>query len=502
MLAVDLGTSAVKVAVVDPEGVVVAGRSELHTTVMTPDGGAEQDADAWWAAIGRCARGALEGVGDAVRAQVGAVAVTSQYMSVVAVDTVGRPVAPVIMWTDRRGAAVHPLEGNYDVWGRWLEVHGLIPLPDDDIGHIHVLRAHHPAHLDRVAAYVEPADALTARMTGMVRATPSTAFPLMCTDNRVWSDVHYDEEFVSLCGIDPGVLPPLVDPLVPLGPLTAEAAAHLGLEPGTLVLPGTIDSITSAVGCGALDESRTALVIGTTSVMATHITEMRNDLGHGLSTVPSPIPGRWFVMAENGMGGKALDLFVNGVVYADDAFATGAPPADAYARAEAAAASVPPGAGGVQFLPWLVGSIAPAPDDDVRGGFLGVGLSTTRAHLARAVYEGVALNAAWLLGPFAEFVGRPCAGLVVGGGGARSDLWAQVIADATGVPVTQLADPAHTNARGAALLALTHLGHLDLASVPDLLVAHRVHEPDLARHAEVYVPLRERLAAAHASLPR
>ncbi len=479
VLAVDLGTSAVKVAVVDPAGVVVAGASELHVTRFTPDGGAEQDADAWWEAIGRCARAALDAV-PALRQQIGVVAVTSQYMSIVAVDATGHPVAPVVMWTDRRGGALHPLEGNYDVWGRWLEVHGLIPLPDDDIGHIHVLRAHHPEHLDRVAAYVEPADAITARMTGSVRATPSTAFPLMCTDNRVWADVHYDDEFVALCGVDPALLPPIVDPLAPLGPLTSTAAEHLGLPTPVLVMPGTIDSITSALGCGALDESRTALVIGTTSVMATHISEMRNDLGHGLSTVPSPIPGRWFVMAENGMGGKALDLFVNGLVYADDAFATaGLPsmaPADAYERAERAAASVPAGSGCVQFLPWLVGSIAPAPDDDVRGGFLGVGLSTTRAHLARAVYEGVALNAAWLLGPFCEFVGRPCDGLVLGGGGARSDLWSQVIADATGVAVTQLADPAHTNARGAAFLALSHLGHLDLAAVPELLVAHRSEE--------------------------
>src|SRR4051794_4233960 len=203
VLAIDLGTSGLKVAVVDERGAARAAAYESYVTVHTPGGGAEQDADAWWAALGRCAREAVA----AAAVPITAIAVTTQYMSVVAVDAHGVPVAPVVMWTDRRGAALHPLVGRHDVWGTWLDVHGLIPLADDDIGHVMVLRTAYPEHMSRVAAYVEPADAIASRLVGRVVATPCTAFPLMCTDNRVWDDVHYDDELVALTGLDRTLFP-------------------------------------------------------------------------------------------------------------------------------------------------------------------------------------------------------------------------------------------------------------------------------------------------------
>ncbi|HEY1737722.1 MAG TPA: FGGY family carbohydrate kinase, partial [Acidimicrobiia bacterium] len=494
VLAIDLGTSGLKVAVVDDQGVVRAAAYEPLVTRHTPDGGAEQDAEEWWQALGRAARRAVAVAGAAVPVDV--IAVTAQYMSVVAVDEHGVPVAPVVMWTDRRGTPVHPLLARHDLWGRWLDVHGLIPLPDDDIGHVTVLRAVHPEHVTRVASYVEPADAVTARLTGRVTSTPNTAFPLMCTDNRVWDDVHYDEELVTFTGVERALLPPIVDPGTPLGPLTAGAAEHLGLGPTTIVMPATVDSITSAIGSGAIDSSRAALVVGTTSVLATHLDHKAHDLGRAVTTMPSPVPGQWFVMAENGVGGKALEVFVDGIVYADDALAIAPEPADAYTRCEAVAASVPAGAHGVQFLPWLHGSLAPAPNDDVRGGFLGMALSTTRADLARAVYEGVALNAAWLVPAVSDMTGVQYRDLTLGGGAARSRLLAEILASACGVTVHRLDAPEHTNARGAALLALAQLGDIDLAAVPSMVKVADTHEPDAAA-ADVYRAALQRHIALH-----
>ena len=189
-----------------------------------------------------------------------------------------------------------------------------------------MLRAFYPQVDERVAAFVEPVDALVARLSGRIVATATTAFPLMCTDNRVWSRVAYDPELVSRAGVDAGLLPPIVAGDEPVGPITAAAAQHLGITGGALVLPGTVDSITSAIGGGALDASRVALVVGTTSVIATHVDAKAADLAHGISSIPSPLAQRYFVMAENGVGGKALEFLLRNVVYADDAFATGAMP--------------------------------------------------------------------------------------------------------------------------------------------------------------------------------
>lgn len=496
VLAIDLGTTGVKVAVVDGEGTIRCAAAESFATRFTPEGAAEQDAEAWWQAIGRCSRAAVGGAGDA--GTIAAVAVTAQYMSVVAIDERGVPLAPVVMWMDTRGSSRHPLRDDHDAFGLWIDRHGLPPLPNDDLAHVAVLRAFYPEIDARVAAFVEPVDAVVARLSERIVATATTAFPLMCTDNRVWSRVAYDPELVARAGVDAGLLPPIVASDQPVGPVTAGAAEHLGITPDALVLPGTVDSITSAVGGGALDASRVALVIGTTSVMATHVAAKADDLAHGISSIPSPLAERYFVMAENGVGGRALEAWLHQVVFADDGMATGSIPDDAFARAEAVAAAAAVGAGGVTYFPWLAGSIAPAPDEDVRGGFAGLGLSSTRADMTRAVYEGVALNAAWLLDPFRAFTGVDYEEITFGGGGARSALWGEILADALGITVHRLADPQYTNARGCALLAFGVLGDADVDRDGTRLRIAETHQPDRER-ARTYARLRERFAGFHAA---
>ena len=97
----------------------------------------------------------------------------------------------------------------------------------------------------------------------------------------------------------------------PRGTVTPEAAAHLGIADDAVVTGATIDSVTSAIGTGAVDDDRCGLIIGTTAVMATHLPSKRHDLEHGFTTAPSPLPDQYFLVAENGIGGKALDVFVN-----------------------------------------------------------------------------------------------------------------------------------------------------------------------------------------------
>ncbi|HRE02951.1 MAG TPA: FGGY-family carbohydrate kinase, partial [Ilumatobacteraceae bacterium] len=283
----------------------------------------------------------------------------------------------------------------------------------------------------------------------------------------------------------------------PRGVVTAAAAEHLGVSAQAVVADATIDSMTSAVGTGAIDQTRCGLVIGTTAVLATHLPDRRADVEHGLMAAPSPIPGHYVVVAENGIGGKALETFVHGVVYADDGL-TGASPSDAYERVLAAAAGVPAGANGVVYLPWLVGSMAPSYHSRVRGGFLGLDLDTTRADMARAVLEGVAANAAWLLPAVATLAGTSSPDIGFGGGVAVSPLWAQILADTMQLPIRRMANPRATNAHGAALLALVHAGELALTDLPTVIAGY-THEPDPAL-ADWAVAQVARLAAAHTHL--
>jgi len=273
-----------------------------------------------------------------------------------------------------------------------------------------------------------------------------------------------------------------------IGEVTSAAAAELGIAAGTPVVPGMIDSITSAVGSGALDARHGSVIIGTTSVLVSHITEHRGDLGSGIFAVPSPLPGKYYVMAENGMGGRALEWAMRLFGYG-----TG------FDEALGDATQIAAGADAVQFLPWLLGSIAPQPNDEVRAAYVGLSLQHDRRHAMRATLEGVALNLAWLLPHVEAFVGNTFPFVRFGGGGATSGLWAQVLADAIDRPVHQLVEPRATNARGAAFLAFAELGHIDISAVPVLLQVQAVREPNPANRAVMDAAL-ARLVALHPSL--
>lgn len=504
VIAIDLGSTGVKVAVVDDSGRVHAGAGEVLPVVTTPDGGVEQDPNEWWAAIGRCTRRALD-ASPLSGNDIGLIAVTSQYTSTTAVDERGHALTNTIMWMDRRGKH-HNTAVDPDAVPRWLEIHGMPPSGNDDIGHVALIRALWPDAYARAAAFVEPMDYVAGRLTGTVTATQNTMFPMLAVDNRDWNLTEYSDELLAMSGLDPAKLPPLVPLGQPRGPITPEAAAHLGVSPGAMVMGATIDSVTTAVGTGAIDAAHCGLVIGTTSVIATHVSSKRMDPEHGLTTAPSPIPDTWFLVAENGIGGKALDVFVNQLVFPEDGL-TGPRPADAFERVLAAAAAAPVGANGVMFFPWLVGSMAPGFERNQRGGFVGLGLTSDRRDMARAVLEGVALNAAWLLPHVSALAGHPYAQVTLGGGGAASPLWGQILADCFGVQVRRLSDSSTTNAHGAALLALAEAGHATLADLPSMLRTAEVHDPDAAHHAAyqellgAFVDFHDRAAPFYANLP-
>ncbi|MEO7398601.1 MAG: FGGY family carbohydrate kinase [Ilumatobacteraceae bacterium] len=504
VVAIDLGTTGVKVAVVDGGGCVLAGAGEVIAMIFTDGGGVEQDPDAWWEAIGRCTRRAI-GQSTVDGGDVDLIAVTSQYTSTVAVAADGRPLANAIMWMDGRGRRHNPAAEDPATVPRWLELHGMAPGGNDDIGHVAFIRYEWPDVYAAAAAFVEPMDYVAARLTGRVTATQNTMFPMMAVDNRTWGLTSYSEELLSLSALDVAKLAPLVPLGEPRGRITKAAAEHLGVSPDATVMGATIDSVTSSVGTGAIDASHCGLIIGTTTVMATHVPSKRLDAMHGLTTAPSPLPDMYFLVAENGIGGKALEVFVDNIVYPADGLGSDRP-RDAFEQVLAAAAGVPPGAHGVMFLPWLVGSMAPGYERRNRGGFVNLGLTSDRRDMCRAVLEGVALNAAWLLPHFAALAGGSATEVSLGGGGAASPLWGQILADCFGVAVRRLSNPTTTNAHGAALLALVEAGFVRLDEVRSLLTTEQVHEPQPAANGryqqllDSFIDFHDRTAPFYQSL--
>jgi xylulokinase len=516
VLAVDLGTGGPKVAVLSATGRIAAHSFQAVGLELTDDGGAEQSPLAWWDAIVSSARRALADSGVAPERIVG-VGCTSQWSGTVPVDDAGDPIGPAIIWMDSRGArAVRgTVRGTLNVQGysasklaRWVRRSGGIPSLSgkDPVGHIHFLRERRPDVYAATAVFLEPVDYLNLRLTGLARASHDSITVHWVTDNRDIGAVSYDDALVELAGLERSTLPELVPTGSVLGGLAPGPATELGLRPGTPVVAGTGDLHSAAVGSGAVADFDAHLYIGTSSWISCHVPFKKTDALTNIASIPSGIPGRYLVADEHETGGACLTWLRDNMLFPRDALAAAGAPEGFFGTLNDLAASVPAGAHGVLFTPWLNGERSPVDDHTIRGGFHNISLSSTRADMVRAVFEGVALNSAWLLGAVEKFCKRRLDSLAFVGGGANSDLWSQMHADATGRTIRQIADPVLANVRGAGLLTLLALGHMTLADIPGTVEVKATYTPDPAL-AELYagrlkefVHLYEKTKAIHKRL--
>jgi xylulokinase len=242
-----------------------------------------------------------------------------------------------------------------------------------------------------------------------------------------------------------------------VGPIDPKVADALGLPRNVVVSAGMNDSHAGAFASGAFREGRGGLAIGTTAVLLDTVDDKRVDLDAELVALPATIPGRYLAWAENGIAGKALEHVLEHVLYASDELGDHAN-TNTFGALDAVLDAVAPGSGGVLFLPWLAGSMAPKVDTNTRGAFLNLSLDTRRRDLVRAMVEGTTHNVRWLLPTVERFTGQRMDEIVFFGGAARSHGWAQVLADVLDRPISALAEPDRAVARAVALVALARDG--------------------------------------------
>jgi xylulokinase len=519
VLAVDLGTGGPKVAVVSATGRIAAHAFERVPLALGDDGGAEQEPRAWWDAIVAAGRRAIAESG-VVPAKIVGVGCTAQWSGTVAVGADAKAIGPSIIWMDSRGANAvrRVVRGTVNVQGysaakaaAWVRRSGGIPSLSgkDPVGHIHFLRDERPDVYAATAVFLEPVDYLNLRLTGLARASHDSITLHWVTDNRDINAVAYDDRLLGLAGLDRSLLPELVPTGSVLGGLTSEAAAELGLLPGTAVVAGAPDLHTAAVGSGAVEDFDGHLYIGTSSWISCHVPFKKTDVLTNIASIPSGLPGRYLVADEHETGGACLTWLRDNLLYPRDALDPGGvPPLDVFSTLNDMAAGVEPGARGVLFTPWLNGERSPVDDHTIRGGFHNISLSTTRSDMVRAVFEGVALNSAWLLGAVEKFTKRPFDSLAFVGGGANSDLWAQIHADVMGRTIRQIDEPVLANVRGAGLLTHLALAHIAVADIPAMVAVKAVYEPDkdaaavYAPRLEEFVSLYEKTKGIHRRLNR
>lgn len=509
ILTVDLGTSGPKAAVVSSDGRIVGSGQRKVVTHFPAPGAAEQDPDEIWAAtVGACREALAESGHQGVTPpEVIAVIVSSQYSSIIPVDQHGRHLHPMMTWMDHRG---HPKKlqqlPNYPKRSdsprslyRFLRMHGVPPIDGGiALNHMRYLAYSQPNLYARTVAFLEPTDYLTMRLCGRPVANQCSAFMSCCIDNRQLGSTRYHPNLIGASLIEPSKFPPLVPVGETLGPVVPAVADELGLHHDTVVLSGCNDTQAGAIAAGAFRGNHVGISLGTTGVIVTHRDKRKTDPRTSIFTMPSAMGDCHLVSAENGVAGVGVDHFLRTVVYGDDPFRTNESTVDAYDAFNEAAALSRPGARGVTYLPWLRGSIAPKADGRMRGGFINIGVDTDRNDMARALYEGVALNFQWLHTKVEQFVGRTSTHAVFYGGGATSPLWSQIMADVLDRPIHRLADPRHANSLGTGLLGFERLLVIDPDEVLRLPQIAAVFEPNPA-HRAMYDERGERFREAFAA---
>jgi len=447
VLALDLGTGSVKALVVDRNGHALGSASAPYPVERPHDGWAEQDPDRWWNQTVAAARTAMSRAGSP---EIAAIGISGQMHGTVLLDAQGRPVRPAIIWEDRRSAEqVRSLTERIGA-STLIERCGSPMATGFQAATMAWLVEHEPAALAATQAILLPGDALRYQLTGALATEPSDASSTLLFDitARTWSS-----EVLDVVGIDPSLMPQVMESTGITGTLTTRAARELGVRPGIPVSGGGGDAPLAALAGAATTSDTLMLTISTGSQAILPSIEPVVDLRGRIHTWCSlAAPGSrlpaWYQMGATMASGRALRWL------REEIMATGAE------ELESSVAAIPPGADGLLFLPYLNGERTPHMDPDAAGAFIGLRAHHGPAALSRAVMEGAAFSLLDAFQVLQELGGTP-ERVVLAGGGARSRTWTEIVAGIFDLPVDPL-EESEGSAMGAAIVAGTAIGWFDL----------------------------------------
>ena len=500
LLGIDVGTSGAKTALFDTAGNAVACKTVEYPLSQPRNGWAEQDPRDWWNAVRAGVRAVLRESGISIDAVRG-VGLTGQMHSLVLLDGNGEVLRPAILWCDGRTGA--ECEEIYAAVGRerYLALTANPALTGFTAGKILWVRKHEPALYARCRHILLPKDYIRLQLTGefATEVSDASGTGLLDVPRRRWSD-----EVLQKLEIEPALLPRVYESPEITGRVTTRAAAETGLAAGTPVVGGAGDNAAAAVGTGVVEDGKAFATVGTSGVVFAHTDSLCVDPGGRVHTFCCAVPGAWHVMGVTLSAGASLQWFRNRLC-ADLVAQAAAQGGDPYVDMDRMAAASPIGANRLLFLPYLMGERTPHLDPDARGAFVGLSAIHTRADMIRAVMEGVTYSlrdCRDILRGMGVASGR----LVACGGGGRSALWRQMLADVFSCEVAAEAG-GEGPALGAALLAGVGAG-----LYPDVPAACRAsvcfgteqrpdpaasaqYEPFYAVYRALYPALRETYAA-------
>ncbi len=495
VVAYDIGTTGVKTCLfgLGERIELLASAQEGYGLRLLEGGGAEQDPEEWWRAMGRTT-GELFTRTEITPEQVAGLSFCSQMQGLVLVDREGRSLRPAMSYMDQRagaelkkGLAHGPRIAGANVFKllRCLRATGAVPSSvKDPVWKYKWVQAHEPENFRRADKWLDVKEYLLLRCTGRAVMTQDSAYATLLYDTRRedWSG-----ELCRMFGVEPDHLAPIIQSTDRVGGLTDRAAAELGLAPGTPVFGGGGDASLIGIGAGAAAVGSTHIYCGTSGWVSTVTDRQLVDVNAMIAAIVGAQRGRFNYFAEMETAGKCLEWVKDHLaldeigVYLEKRDVTGSQEAvyaSLYDYLTETVERVPPGSGGVLFTPWLHGNRCPFEDPAAAGMFFNIRLNTGKSELIRAVLEGVCFHLRWMLECQAGKTATSDPVRFVGGG-ALSPVTAQILADVTGRTVETVASPQNAGSVGAAAVMAVGLGLLpDLEGVGTLIPPERVFRPN------------------------
>jgi len=442
LLGIDVGTGGTRAVVINDQGSVVAAASEEHAPFASQQiGWAEQDPEDWWHAATRAIRKVLRDA-NTTSEEIAGIGFSGQMHGAVLLDEKHRVVRPALIWCDvRTDRQCRELTQKIGA-GRLIELSCNPALPNFTLTKLLWVRENEPDQWARVRSVMLPKDYVRFRLTGerAIDVADASGTLLLDVRNRRWST-----QMLDATDLQESLLPKLYESTDLCGSVSREGAEATGLKLGTEVVAGAGDQAAGAVGMGCTAPGAVTATIGTSGVVFAVTDRPAMDPRGRLHTFCHAVAGRWHVMGVTQAAGLSLRWFrdnfncpaVNGM--------------DPYVQLTHDASQVKPGCDGLIWTPYLMGERTPHLDPHARAALLGLTASHTRAHVVRAILEGVAFSLRDTFTIFGEMQ-VPARSIRLGGGGARSPLWRQIQADVYGHEV-EILQAEEGGAFGAAILA-------------------------------------------------
>ncbi|MCG8615205.1 MAG: FGGY-family carbohydrate kinase, partial [Desulfobacterales bacterium] len=496
VVAYDIGTTSAKTCLfrLGDTLELLETRVVGYPLLTTADGGAEQRADDWWAALCEGTREVLA-LAKTPPDQVAGISFCCQMQALILVDDTGTPVRNPMGYMDGRAAGLFRNEftsGFPRIEGMNARklltslyiTGGAAATAKDPLWKYRWVQKEEPEAFARAATWLDVRDYLALRCTGNTAMTRDSAHLTFIYDTRPGKE-GWSNRLCRMFDVDTAHLPKVQSGLERAGTLTGKAAEELGLAKGTPVFGGGGDITLIPIGSGCTKLWDTHIYVGTSGWVVANADRRMVDLKNFLASISGALPGTYNYVGEQETSGLCLQwvrdhlaLDEIGVYLSEDEGAVSCDDDRLYDLMNRKVAEVPAGAGGVIFTPWLQGNRAPREDPCARGMFFNIGLNTGKRALIRSVLEGIAFHKRWIL-EAAERKMPKRQTLRFVGGGAKSAVLCQIMADITGRRIEVPEDPQNVGAAGAAIICGLGLGRIsDTGVAGGFIRIGAVYEPD------------------------